>query len=282
MKVLSTPRDMYEWSREQSQLGNSIGFVPTMGALHKGHMALLEQSKAQCDVTVLSIFVNQTQFTNDEDFVLYPRTEMEDLALAELLQVDVVYMPSPESMYPAGYSTSITAGSIAESMEGEFRPGHFAGVATVVVKLLNAVQPTVMFLGQKDFQQVAVLRRIVQDLNFSCSVQAVPTIRAENGLALSSRNSRLSPADVSNASHIFVAMCTARDIVASGETNAEVVITATRKVIDQIDNCVIEYVAIVESNTLTSVESITGEVVICIAAIVGGVRLIDNMVLNIA
>jgi pantoate--beta-alanine ligase len=282
MKVLTTSEEMYEWSVLHARSGRTIGFVPTMGALHEGHQTLIKESTNLCDVTVLSIFVNQIQFTNDADFTSYPRTESEDLSIAELNGVDAVYMPTSSAMYPKGFATTIDAGPMATSMEGAFRPGHFVGVATVVVKLLNAVQPTVLFLGQKDFQQVAVLRRIVQDLNFPCSIHTVPTVRADNGLALSSRNSRLLPADFSRASHIYTALCAARDLVAAGERDTAVITKAARDVLKSINNCVIEYIEIVDSQTVTTVLSITGEVVICVAVTLAGVRLIDNMILTIA
>jgi pantoate--beta-alanine ligase len=280
MKILTTAVDMQAWSGEHALSEKSIGFVPTMGALHQGHTFLIEQSKSHCDVTVLSIFVNQTQFTNDEDFTKYPRTERSDLEVAEQYGVDAVYMPSADSMYPKDYATTIEVGQIANSMEGVFRPGHFSGVATVVTKLLNAVQPTDLFLGQKDFQQVAVLRQVLRDLDFPCIIHTVPTVRAENGMALSSRNARLSPQDFNNSSRIHQALSAARDHVLSGETNVATVVAKARGLIELIDHCSIEYIEIVDEHTLASLDTVKHHAVMCIAVSVSGVRLIDNMVLT--
>ena len=194
MRIIRSVSEIQEWSSAERRAGKSIGFVPTMGALHLGHAELFRRSVAENQRTVVSIFVNSLQFNNASDLAAYPRQLEQDRVIAEREHIDVLFVPSHEEMYPEGFSSIISAGSIAENMEGLHRPGHFDGVATVVVKLLNAVAPTGSYFGEKDFQQVAVIRQVVRDLNISCEIVSVPTVRDEYGLALSSRNARLTPA----------------------------------------------------------------------------------------
>ena len=271
---------MHAWSRAVEQ-GSSIGFVPTMGALHEGHLHLLQVSKHENDVTVLSIFVNPTQFNNESDFDKYPRTLDSDLELARSIGVDAVYAPEPSIMYPAGFETFIDPGSIAHSMEGEFRPGHFQGVATVVIKLLQAVVPGRMYLGQKDYQQLAVLRHVVSDLNVAVSVIGIQTVRHDDGLAMSSRNVRLSPEHRHDAPVLYRALSTCRELFEKGERSTSTLRESVLHVLQTAPSCSVEYVSVVDAVTLQPAEQVTCDTVVCLAAYFGDVRLIDNVVLEV-
>jgi pantoate--beta-alanine ligase len=226
---------------------------------------------------VLSIFVNPTQFNNPADFDKYPRTMDADLELAKSAGIDVVYAPTPSLMYPEGFDTSIDPGSISRSMEGEFRPGHFQGVSTVVVKLLNAVLPDRLYLGQKDFQQLAVLRHVVKDLDMAVEAVAAPTVRHEDGLAMSSRNVRLSPAHREAAPIIYSALTSAHRAFHNGERSAATLRDIVLEVLTSVPECRIEYVSIVNALSLLPIEELTHETVICVAVHFGDVRLIDNV-----
>ena len=280
MIVLHTPTEMRQWSKYREVENASVGFVPTMGALHDGHMRLLALSQANNEFTVLSIFVNPTQFNNPSDFDKYPRTLDADLSLAETAGVDVVYAPTPLLMYPDGFDTSIDPGQISRSMEGEFRPGHFQGVATVVIKLLNAVQPNRLYLGQKDYQQLRVLRHVVTDLDLAVEVVGAPTVRDTDGLALSSRNVRLTAKHREFAPIIFMALSTALSEFQRGERSAIALRTAVLEVLSSEPECVIEYVSVVDAVSLSSIEEIVNPCVICVAVQFGDVRLIDNIQLE--
>ena len=272
---------MRQWSDLQHLESRTIGFVPTMGALHDGHLHLLKTSKNANDLTVLSIFVNPTQFNSPVDFDKYPRTIDEDLALAESVGVDAVFAPSATEMYPQGFDTTIDPGSIAVGMEGEFRPGHFQGVATVVVKLLNATFPTRLYLGQKDYQQLAVLRQVVTDLDIPVDVVPVETIRHSDGLAMSSRNTRLTAQHRKDATIIHSALSRAVEIAREGEKSAENIRQVVHATLAQASSCRVEYVSIVDARDLTPVSEIRKPVVVCVAAHFGEVRLIDNMVIEV-
>ena len=280
MIVLHTPTEMRQWSKSREAENASVGFVPTMGALHDGHMRLLALSQANNEFTVLSIFVNPTQFNNPSDFDKYPRTLDADLSLAETAGVDVVYAPTPLLMYPDGFDTSIDPGQISRSMEGEFRPGHFQGVATVVIKLLNAVQPNRLYLGQKDYQQLGVLRHVVTDLDLAVEVVGAPTVRDTDGLALSSRNVRLTAKHRELAPIIFMALSTALSEFQRGERSAIALRTAVLEVLSSEPGCVIEYVSVVDAVSLSTIEEIVNPCVICVAVQFGDVRLIDNIQLE--
>jgi pantoate--beta-alanine ligase len=281
MIVLHTPTEMQKWSQSRAAETASVGFVPTMGALHDGHMQLVALSQSSNEFTVLSIFVNPTQFNNPSDFDKYPRTLDSDLSLAETAGVDVVYAPTPMLMYPDGFDTSIDPGLISRSMEGEFRPGHFQGVATVVVKLLNAVQPTRLYLGQKDYQQLAVLRHVVTDLDLAVEVVGAPTVRDTDGLALSSRNVRLTAKHRELAPIIFVALTTALKVFQNGELSAIALRTAVLDVLSSEPECTIEYVSVVDAVNLSPIEELINPCVICVAVHFGDVRLIDNIQLEL-
>ena len=278
MVILSTPEEMRQWSISQG--ASSIGFVPTMGALHEGHLHLLNSSKADNDRTVLSIFVNPTQFNNPSDFDKYPRTFESDITLAESVGVDIVYAPVAAVMYPQGFDTSIDPGYMALGMEGEFRPGHFEGVCTVVVKLLNAVQPTRLYLGQKDYQQLAVLRHVTSDLNMAVETVAVATVRHTDGLAMSSRNVRLTPQHRKDAAVLFAALSKAKNAFEDGNNSASSLQHEVLAALEKVPTCKVEYVSIVDAANLQPVQIVEGPAVICVAAFFGDVRLIDNLVID--
>ena len=280
MIVLHTPSEMRKWSQSRAAENASVGFVPTMGALHDGHMQLLALSQADNECTVLSIFVNPTQFNNPSDFDKYPRTFDADVSLAEAAGVDVVYAPTALIMYPNGFDTSIDPGPISRSMEGEFRPGHFEGVATVVVKLLNAVQPNRLYLGQKDYQQLAVLRHVITDLDVAVEVVGAPTVRDTDGLALSSRNVRLTAQHRKTAPIIYEALSTAHNAFHNGERSATALRTAVLEVLSTEPECLVEYVSVVDSVNLSPIEELITPCVICVAVQFGDVRLIDNIQLE--
>ena len=276
MLTLTSPEEMFQWRKTLGDKGISIGFVPTMGFLHEGHESLIRKSTQENTHTVVSIFVNPTQFTNSEDFEKYPQDKDGDSSLLRALNVDVLYSPSPSAVYPEGFNTSISAGHIATKLEGKSRPGHFDGVATVVVKLLNAVNPHNAYFGKKDRQQLAVIQQVVRDLNLPVNIVGQDTVRDHDGVALSSRNSRLSDTERQAAAVLpqrLRAMITAFH---AGVTSSAQLVTLGLQVLASEPLCSVDYVAIVNPNTMEEIESPTNASVICIAATFGSIRLIDN------
>lgn len=282
MEVLRTPAEMQQWSKEVTGTGNSIGFVPTMGALHNGHARLLNESLDRDDVSVLSVFVNPTQFNNSDDFRLYPRTDDQDLALAKEMGVSCVYLPSVDVMYPEGSSVVVEPGTAAEPMEGVMRPGHFRGVTTVVTKLFNAVLPSRAYFGKKDYQQLAVIRQMVEDLDFPVEIVGVDTVREGDGLALSSRNVRLSEVARKDAPIIFTSLRWALNEHSRGNHDAHDLSIGIQSRLQQSQLCRPEYVEVVDTQTLCSVSDTRDGAVICIAAWFDDVRLIDNIELPVS
>ena len=274
---LSTPSDAHRWSDERRRDGQSIGLVPTMGALHRGHATLIERSQALCDHTVVSIFVNPTQFNRSDDFDLYPRTLDVDIALCDSLGVNAVYAPTVDAMYPEGFETSIDPGSLAHRWEGEHRPGHFAGVATVVTKLLTAVQPHIAVFGEKDFQQLAVIQHVVRDLGLPVTVVGEPTVREDDGLAMSSRNIHLTSDARAQATSIKQAIDRALDRSTSTDSPSDIVEQVTNDI--QRSGGTVDYVAVVDRLTLEPVTDLNSDTRLLVAAWFGGVRLIDNAAL---
>jgi pantoate--beta-alanine ligase len=257
----------------------TVGLVPTMGAFHDGHRSLMERAADCNDLVVVSLFVNPTQFGRGEDLSRYPRDEARDAAIAEAAGVDVLFAPSVEEVYPDGHATTIHVGGLTESLEGAHRPGHFDGVATVVAKLFNMVQPDVAYFGQKDAQQALVIRKLVRDLDIPVRIEICPTVREADGLAMSSRNAYLDEHDRMQAAALRRALDAAERAVARGERDAAQVSAAARAVLAEhaIEP---EYVALVGPETLTPVERVDGEVLLALAARVGPARLIDNTILS--
>lgn len=258
----------------------TVGLVPTMGAFHDGHRSLMERAAECNDLVVVSLFVNPTQFGRNEDLSKYPRNEARDAAIAEAAGVDVLFAPPVEEVYPDGHATSISVGGVTESLEGAHRPGHFDGVATVVAKLFNMVQPDVAYFGQKDAQQALVIRKLVRDLDIPVRVEICPTVREADGLAMSSRNAYLDGDDRIQAVALRRALDAAERAVEKGERDAERVSAAARAVLAEhaIEP---EYVALVGPETLTPVQRVDGEVLMALAARVGPARLIDNTILSV-
>jgi pantoate--beta-alanine ligase len=277
MKIIRSISEMQTWSAAEQRAGKSIGFVPTMGALHSGHAKLFSESVTRNQRTVVSIFVNSLQFNNASDLDAYPRQLEQDRLVAEHENVDVIFAPSHEEMYPEGFSSIVSAGSIAEHLEGLHRPGHFDGVATIVVKLLNAVRPNIAYFGQKDFQQLAVIRQVVRDLNIDCTIESVLTVRDHRGLALSSRNARLSPEHLAEAPSIYVHLRELVEQSRKSDTTSESLKTRFLERLHASTSGVVEYLEVVDTKTLLSTSHVTAGCTICVAVWFGEVRLIDNI-----
>ena len=261
--------------------GRTIGLVPTMGFFHEGHRSLMQRSKATCDVTVVTLFVNPTQFNDPKDLEVYPRDEAKDVALAEAAGVDYLFAPDAREMYPAGHSTVVSIRGITEPLEGAKRgTGHFDGVTTIVTKLFNIAQPDVAFFGQKDAQQALVVKKLVRDLDIPVRVEVCPTVREADGLAMSSRNVRLKGDDRKRALALRAGLEAARRAIAAGERRASAVEEAGRNAMRAM-GVEPEYLAAVPAGTLLSEGDLRGEVLVAVAARVGDVRLIDNEIVDI-
>jgi pantoate--beta-alanine ligase len=263
---------------EARRLHRLIGLVPTMGALHAGHRSLIDLAGAQCDLVLVSIFVNPLQFDRPEDLEQYPRTLQTDVDFCSAAGVDVVFAPSVAEMYPEPLDCVVDVGRVAEHLCGKFRPGHFRGVATVVLKLLQIVQPDRAYFGEKDAQQLAVIRRMVADFNVPVGIVGVPIVREPDGLALSSRNQRLTPEERRVATVLYEALKVARGQVAGGVRDAACVRQAARQVVEREPAVRLEYLEVVEPREMQPVERIEGPVIAAGAIWVGGTRLIDNVI----
>jgi pantoate--beta-alanine ligase len=258
--------------------GRSVGLVPTMGAFHGGHHSLIRAAREQCDEVVVSLFVNPAQFDEPGDLAAYPRSEARDAAEAAELGADVLYAPPVEEVYPDGYATTVRVEGISDVLEGAVRgPGHFAGVCTVVTKLFNIVAPDVAYFGQKDAQQVAVLRRMVRDLDLPVELVVLPTVRERDGLAMSSRNARLTPDERRRAVSLSRALRAAETAIAAGERDPAAVAGAARAAMDGVEP---EYVALVDPESFQPVPVADGRVLVALAARVGATRLIDNTIVQ--
>jgi pantoate--beta-alanine ligase len=280
VKVITRPEEAYAHVVHWRDRRAKIGLVPTMGALHQGHFTLVKQSKCECDYSVATIFVNPTQFGPNEDLSRYPRTLEADLAGLRDLQVDLVFTPSPELLYPAGFSTYVQPPVAAEPLEGICRPGHFRGVATVVLKLFQILPATIAYFGQKDYQQLTVIKRMVEDLNVPVRVQGCPTVREADGLAMSSRNRYLNAQQRQAALSLWTALQAARQLYEAGERDVARLEEMMSQRLLQHGADRIEYARVVDAQTLETIESVTGPAVALIAAFVGPTRLIDNLVLE--
>ncbi len=263
--------------RRRAEPGRRVGFVPTMGALHRGHAQLIEQAREACDVVVVSIFVNPLQFDRRDDLDRYPRTLEADLDLCARLGVDVVFAPPASEMYPRPPACVVDVHRLADHLCGRFRPGHFGGMATVVLKLFHIVRPDQAYFGEKDAQQLAIVRRLVADLNVPVEIVPVPTVREEDGLALSSRNRRLSPAEREEAIHLYRALLEARRQIAAGMRDPGEVRRHATDVIPVRAGIALEYLEFVDPEELQPVEQVAGPVLVAGALWVGSTRLIDNL-----
>lgn len=260
--------------------GARIGLVPTMGALHEGHLSLVRAAKAECDLAVVTIFVNPTQFGPNEDYTRYPRTLEDDLANLERAGADVVFLPEVAEIYPPGFSTCVLPPKVAEPLEGRFRPGHFQGVCTVVLKLFQLAPADIAFFGQKDFQQTVVIRRMVVDLNLPIEIRVLPTVRESDGLAMSSRNRYLSEQDRLRAAAVSRGLRAAMAAFSAGERRSASLSRLIGEELDKAGIDQIDYIAVANGDTLEEVEYATAGDVALVAARVGRTRLIDNMLLG--
>jgi pantoate--beta-alanine ligase len=279
MQVLSTVQEMRAARRVVHKSGQSLGLVPTMGALHAGHLALVRAARAQCDVVAASIFVNPTQFGPNEDFAKYPRTFEQDCALLEAEGVTLVFAPQPEEMYPAGASTFVEVAAVGDRLDGVSRPGHFRGVASIVAKLFHIVGPDKAFFGQKDAAQVAVLRSMVRDLNFDLELIVCPTVREADGLALSSRNRYLSTSERRQALVLSTALNVIVATYRAGQKNVAPLLDAGRSVLAAEPEVRVDYLEIVDPMTLLPLTEAAPGALVAVAAYVGRTRLIDNAIL---
>jgi pantoate--beta-alanine ligase len=266
-------------SGSEQSTSRSVGFVPTMGALHAGHRSLVQAARQRCDVVVVSIFVNPTQFGPNEDFSRYPRTLEQDCQMLEVEGVDIVFTPTAEAMYPPGASTFVDVEGVSERLDGASRPGHFRGVATVVAKLFHIVQPDLSFFGQKDAAQVAVLRKMVCDLGFPLEIIVCPTVREPDGLAMSSRNRYLSAEERRQALALSRALHSAEMQAARGEHRASALLQTMRATLQEEPAIRVDYIAIVNPDTLLPIDDVDAGALLAIATYAGNTRLIDNVLL---
>lgn len=280
MKIIRSPQGIMTWSEALRREGVTIGLVPTMGALHDGHRALIHAARLRCDALVVSNFVNPTQFGPTEDFAVYPRTIANDRALCRSEGVDVCFEPTAGSMYPDGFQTMVSVPAIARRWEGEIRPHHFSGVATVVTKLFGMVRPNIALFGQKDFQQAALVRQLAKDLNLGVDIAMHPTIREADGLAMSSRNVYLSPAERTVAVTLYKSLQAGAVAIRRGECEGKALVAIMTGVIKRAPAIVTDYLAVCDPVTLEPLDTIAGRSVLLGAIRLGSVRLIDNLLVN--
>ncbi|MFC1847394.1 pantoate--beta-alanine ligase [Chloroflexota bacterium] len=277
MKVVETLADM---KRLRLELAEPVGFVPTMGYLHNGHLALVKQARAESQTVVVSIFVNPMQFGPQEDFTSYPRDTERDLAMLEKGETDVVFMPSAAEIYPPQFDSWVETGKVSQRLEGAARPTHFRGVSTVVAKLFNIVQPTKAYFGQKDAQQLIVIRKMVTDLNMNLEVVTCPTVREPDGLAMSSRNTYLKPEERRTAAVLYQSLKLANQLWSQGEKDSELIRREMRKLIEKQPLANIDYVSIADADTLEELDEVKPPALVSLAVKIGKPRLIDNIVLQ--
>ena len=281
MEIINRRQRMFSIARKLRRENQTVALVPTMGALHEGHLALVKEARQAADVVLVSIFVNPVQFNDKDDLKRYPRDLTADAATLAEYEVDYVFAPDESEIYPPGFSTYVYVEGISEGLEGASRPGHFRGVATVVAILFNTVRPDLGFFGQKDAQQLAVIKRLTADLGFETEIVTVPTVREESGLAMSSRNQNLTPEEREKASVIFHGLREAKLAFRSGTRNASELIEIVRKTVESEPIARVDYIAAVDAGTLEPIEKIEDKEVILSAAVYfGKVRLIDNVILN--
>ena len=281
MKIVKTIKEIREIVMQQQKMGRTIGLVPTMGYLHKGHLSLVEEARRNNDFIVMSIFVNPTQFGQNEDFDKYPRDLVRDARLAEDAGVDVIFSPEAGEMYPEGYKTYVNVEGITEVLCGKSRPGHFRGVTTVVCKLFNIVKPDRAYFGQKDAQQAAVIKKMVRDLDFDIEIVTCPIVREEDGLAMSSRNVYLDEQQRKSALILSKSLFEARRRILEGERDKQKILDNILQMLHTEKSAEVDYVEIVNADTLEDIEEIKGKVLIALAVKFGTTRLIDNIILEV-
>ncbi len=281
MEIINRKQRMFSIARKLRRENKTVAFVPTMGALHEGHLALVREAKGSADAVIVSIFVNPEQFNDKADLERYPRDLTADASRLAEFGVNYIWAPEVAEIYPEGFSTYVYVEGVSEGLEGAARPGHFRGVATVVTILINTVSPDKAFLGQKDAQQVAVIKRLTTDLGFETEIVVVPTVREESGLAMSSRNALLTPEEREKASVIFRGLKEAKVAFRNGARNASELVDVVRRTIESEPDARIDYIAAVDAESLEPIEKIDdNEVLISTAVYFGKVRLIDNVIIN--
>jgi pantoate--beta-alanine ligase len=282
MEIINRRQRMSSVARKlRREQDRSIGLVPTMGALHEGHLSLVREARRMCDVVVVSVFVNPAQFGPSEDYGSYPRNLTEDTALLTDYNVDYIFAPPVEEIYPKGFSTYVTVEGLSDQLEGVARPGHFRGVTTVVTILLNVVRPDFAFFGQKDAQQALIIRRLTRDLAFNTEIIVLPTVREDSGLAISSRNLNLGPDERQAASIIHRALSRAKEVYKEGERHAAKLSEIVRSTIESETRARVDYVSVTDAETLEKVDKLDERpVLVAVAVYIGKTRLIDNTVLN--
>ncbi|MDD5725251.1 MAG: pantoate--beta-alanine ligase [Candidatus Omnitrophica bacterium] len=277
MKIIRSPKILNALlTRRERKI--KVGFVPTMGALHAGHLSLIERARKENDFLVVSIFVNPAQFGPREDLDKYPRPIKNDLALCRKAGVDIVFFPEPRLMYPEGFTTYVTVEKLSDLLCGASRPGHFRGVATVVSKFLNIVSPDTLYLGQKDAQQAIILKRMVSDLNFPVKVKVMPTVRSENGLAVSSRNAYLNSREIELAGVLWEALNRAGELIRGGNMDYQKIISEARKIIAARKGITVDYFSIVNLDNLSRADNKNRRVLVALAVRINKTRLIDNLI----
>ncbi len=280
MNVITAIAAMQQTASRLRREGKTIGVVPTMGFFHEGHLSLMRRARAECDVVIVTLFVNPTQFGPREDFASYPRDFERDRQLAEAESVDILFAPTTEAMYPDGYETTVTVEKLTQPLCGASRPGHFRGVTTIVAKLFNLTQPHRAYFGLKDYQQCKVIQKMVKDLNFDITIVPCPIVREPDGLAMSSRNAYLSPAERQAARSLNRSLRRAEEMVKEGERQADAVRDAVRAIIAAEPLAQIDYIAVVDAETLQPVEKIEQKTLVALAVKFGRARLIDNTVIE--
>lgn len=280
MKVITNIQQMHSWSRRICRKGKRIGFVPTMGYLHEGHLSLMRKARKENDYLVISIFVNPRQFSPKEDLKQYPRNFSEDKRLAKLSGVDVIFYPRAQGIYPQGYKTCVKVEQLSDLLCGAFRPGHFPGVTTAVLKLFNIVQPDAAYFGQKDAQQAIIIKRMVKDLNVPVKIKVLPIIREANALAMSSRNTYLNSRQRKDAVILYKALQVAVGMIQSGYKDRRKIVAEMRTMIKSRYGARIEYIKIVNAFDLKEVKKIKGKLLIALAVYFGKTRLIDNLTIH--
>ncbi|MEK7597983.1 MAG: pantoate--beta-alanine ligase [Patescibacteria group bacterium] len=280
MKIITSAQEIQKITFKLRKTEKTIGFVPTMGALHEGHLKLVKESKAKNHVTVVSIFVNPTQFAPTEDLARYPRPFEQDKKLLEQEKVDYLFYPDVKTIYPDGFQTSVVITKLSNILEGKSRPGHFSGVATVVLKLFNLIQPTNAYFGQKDFQQSVVIKQMVKDLNLPININVVLTVRAKDGLALSSRNIFLNSKERFQALSLYQSLLLGKKLILTGNKNAHTIKTKMKDYLQKYKQVRLDYIETCNPENLSPVKVISKKAVILIAAYVGKTRLIDNIIVQ--
>ncbi len=278
MKIVSTVNDVRNTVKEWKNQGFKVGLVPTMGFLHEGHLSLIKKAVSENDKVVVSIFVNPTQFGPNEDFEAYPRDLNKDAALCEEAGADLIFHPEPEEMYPDGFCSNVNMTGLTDALCGKSRPIHFQGVCTVVSKLFNITSPDNAYFGEKDAQQLAVIKRMVKDLNFDIKITGCPIIREEDGLAKSSRNTYLNPEERQAALVLSKAVKCGKRLVNDGEKNSAAILREMKSIIENEPLARIDYVEIVDMNTMRNIDTIKGDVLCAMAVYIGKTRLIDNFI----